>query len=995
MALNDSTKINISLKKLSGKAHTSNDKSLASEGLPSGVTLSSTTVFGESIPASPTTTNLYDRSGTGDYQVELVRFECEFITGTDTSNGRHSFKLKLPSGYEDGSSHGPTGAFVDSAVLYSSNGALQLVPPSFGNLYEAKPFYGGSSTKNSGTQIPLLDSRDWNIDYFNGILFQQDPPGTGDHSNNPDFIEAYLYIGKYLDTVISSVPTGDITAVVAGSGLTGGATTAAATLNIGAGTGISVNTDDIAIDNSIVATLTGSAFSGVVTAPALSGSLTTLQDGSSYLIAGSNVTIVSGSSGAITISSSGGGSSEVFKTISVAGQDNVVADSSTDTLTLAAGANVTITTNASTDTVTIASADTNTTYASSDFNHDDLTGFVTNEHIDWTAGSAGTIHSSNYTDTNTTYLAGDGLDLSSTTFALDLKSGSGLVFDTAELSIDNSIIATLSGSVFSGVVKAPALSGSLTRLQDGSSYLIAGTNITIATGSTGAITITSADTNTTYTSGDFDHDQLTNFVANEHIDWTASSAGTIHSSNYTDTNTTYSSGTGLNLNSTTFSINDSIVATLTGSVFSGTVKAPALSGSLTKLEDGTSYIIAGSNVQIATGSSGAITISASLPEGAGDITSVTAGYGISGGGNTGAISLALDASELTALGSAADSSDYLVIQDSTDNSTKKVLISNLPGSGNSFSTISVAGQDNIVADTTTDTLTLAAGTNVTLTTTAGSDTVTIASTGGGETNTSSNLGTGTGIFAQKSSLDFQFKSIKAGNNVALSSDSTSITISANPSANVVSGLNKFVKKLESISSAGTALAFSDLALGTTLNTSGSVDLFYNGQLLISGSQTMVGNGSADYYADSSNSFKFGFNLETDDVVTVKQTQLADITGEEYFVLSSDKPTLPNVRVLTAADGISISTANPREIAVSANRTKKFFDVTGSHAANAPFDCHSMNFSTVNYNPNRIDVFLNGQSLRTGSAQDYVLQATGSILFKMGLESQDIVQVVIF
>ena len=49
-----------------------------------------------------------------------------------------------------------------------------------------------------------------------------------------------------------------------------------------------------------------------------------------------------------------------FKTISVSGQSNVVADADADTLTFAAGSNVTITTNVSTDTVTIASTDTNT-----------------------------------------------------------------------------------------------------------------------------------------------------------------------------------------------------------------------------------------------------------------------------------------------------------------------------------------------------------------------------------------------------------------------------------------------------------------------------------------------------------------------------------------------------------------------------------------------------------------------------------------------------------
>lgn len=51
-----------------------------------------------------------------------------------------------------------------------------------------------------------------------------------------------------------------------------------------------------------------------------------------------------------------GGSTNSFQTISVAGQTDVVADSSTDTLTLVAGSNVTITTDATTDTITIAAS---------------------------------------------------------------------------------------------------------------------------------------------------------------------------------------------------------------------------------------------------------------------------------------------------------------------------------------------------------------------------------------------------------------------------------------------------------------------------------------------------------------------------------------------------------------------------------------------------------------------------------------------------------------
>jgi hypothetical protein len=47
-----------------------------------------------------------------------------------------------------------------------------------------------------------------------------------------------------------------------------------------------------------------------------------------------------------------------------------------------------------------------------------------------------------------------------------------------------------------------------------------------------------------------------------------------------------------------------------------------------------------------------------------------------------------------------------------------------------FTTIAVSGQDSVVADAASDTLTLAAGTGVTITTTAGSDTITIAASGG-------------------------------------------------------------------------------------------------------------------------------------------------------------------------------------------------------------------------------------------------------------------------
>ena len=104
------------------------------------------------------------------------------------------------------------------------------------------------------------------------------------------------------------------------------------------------------------ATVVGGGASNSFATIAVAGQSSVIADSAAdtlTLVAGTGITITTDAgTDTITITNSGG-SQNTFSTVAVTGQSNVAADSATDTLTLAAGTGISIATDAGTDTITI------------------------------------------------------------------------------------------------------------------------------------------------------------------------------------------------------------------------------------------------------------------------------------------------------------------------------------------------------------------------------------------------------------------------------------------------------------------------------------------------------------------------------------------------------------------------------------------------------------------------------------------------------------------
>ena len=354
-----------------------------------------------------------------------------------------------------------------------------------------------------------------------------------------------------------------------------------------------------------------------------------------------------------------------FSTVTVAGQSSVVANSTADTLTLAAGSNITITTNASTDTVTI--------------NSTTSTGSIT--FVGTTIDSA---DSSTITFTPTV------------AFDSDIVVGNEIVF--ADGSRQATTAVGVPGPTGPQGPQGASGAGTGDVLSSGGGYVdnaiirYDGTTGTIIQNSSATISDTGLLTATNFSGGG---------AALTALNATQLTSGTIPDARFPATLPAVS---GVNLTA--------LPATL-----------PAASGvNLTALN--ATQLTSGTVPVLRLGASGTRDATTYLR---GDNTWATVAGG-GGAASDSFATIAVAGQSSVVADSATDTLTLIAgtgITITTDASTDTITFTNAQ---NTFSTVAVSGYSDVVADSATDTLTIAAGTGISITTDAGTDTVTITST---------------------------------------------------------------------------------------------------------------------------------------------------------------------------------------------------------------------------------------------------------------------------
>ena len=584
----------------------------------------------------------------------------------------------------------PTLKWIHSNDRFSFNKtvAANIVGNLTGNVTGNTSGTSGSTTGNAATATTLATSRN-----ISGVAFNGSADITLNTSGITENTNLY-YTNARADARIAAANIGDLSNVSSTGASSGqvlkwsGSEWAPAADNAGGGSTNGFQTVAISGQSNVVADST----TDTLNFAAGTGIQLTTNAGTD------TVTITSTATGSVT---------EAFKTISVSGQSDVVADSATDTLTLVAGNNMTLTTSAGGDTITFASSGSGGGAASSS-DIRKVFKYTTTGSTTAFSGSDDNSNTLSYTlSAADVYLNGikqelttDYAETSTSTITFVNAIASGNVIEIIAyyrtIGTGNSVVNQYTGdgsTVAFTLTTAPVSENNLLVYIDGvyqqkTDYTTAGVTLTMDTApgngaiietvcSVGAITV---QDNLTLT-GELDAVTL-DISGNGDIDGNLFVGGNIHLDGSNQELRFYEGSNYVGFEAPALSA-DQIWALPAADGSAGHALKTDGSGSL-------SWGLAGGNAFETIAISGQSSI---VADSISDTLTIAAGAGIT----------------LTTVAG-----------------TDTLTITNSQLGANAFGNIVVSGQTTVAADSTNDTLTLTAGAGIVLTTNAGSDTVTIA-----------------------------------------------------------------------------------------------------------------------------------------------------------------------------------------------------------------------------------------------------------------------------
>lgn len=184
MAMQTQSKANYAFKILLGKSHTGNNKELFNEGIASSIILNAQRIWAN--PIYPDPLDIQNAQSVS----ELVTLNLSLVSGSNIA-------------YE-----ATIGATVPTSLVGKTNPLTlaeyqpydrvgNIIPDSYGQ--DFRPIL-----KNNGVEVPPGAAADWFLDFFAGVITQENDTDSPLLNLVNGTLECYMYIGKFVSEAITS-----------------------------------------------------------------------------------------------------------------------------------------------------------------------------------------------------------------------------------------------------------------------------------------------------------------------------------------------------------------------------------------------------------------------------------------------------------------------------------------------------------------------------------------------------------------------------------------------------------------------------------------------------------------------------------------------------------------------------------------------------------------------------------------------------------------------